>query len=389
MKPQRTSDSIHVVLAGGATGGHLFPGLAVADQLRAIAPAVQITFATGHKPLERQQVAAAGFHQLRLRSRPLPEGLRGGLRGIWRFLADNMAGYRAARRFVRSENVALVVGLGGYSSLPMAAAAARLGVPLVLLEQNSAPGRVNRWLAPRAALVCVAFEETRALLKSHGPVRVTGVPIRAGSAAPLPKRLRNLPAERQLLVLGGSGARTLNEQAPKSLYRLRSQLTGWRIVHQSGSREHDATAKLYRKLDLEAMVVPFLDPIQPMLHHASLVVCRAAGGTLAELAAASAPAVLLPNPHVSHDHQRKNADVLAREGAARVVDERACSGRLDEALALAIGDLLADELQRRRMATAIGAFAHPDAAWHVATMVHDLACAARLRAVAGGDSPNW
>ena len=383
MKLQRNSDSPHIVLAGGGAGGHLFPGLAIADQLRRIGPTTRITLATGHKPLERQQVSAAGFDQLRLRSRHLPAGFSGGLRGTWRFLADNMSGYRAARRFVQREKVALVVGLGGYASLPMAAAAARLGVPLVLLEQNAAPGRVNRWLAPRASLVCIAFEEARSLLKSHGPVRVTGVPIRAGSAAPLPKRLRKLPAQRQLLVLGGSGGvRALNEQVPKSLYKIRGQLAGWRIVHQSGARDHDATAELYRKLDLEAMVVPFLDPIQPMLHHAGLVVCRSAGGTLAELAAASAPAVLLPHPHASGDHQRKNADVLARDGAARIVDERECSGRFDDALAESICDLLADEPQRRQMAAAMGNFARPDAAWHVATMVRDLAGAARLRAVA-------
>jgi UDP-N-acetylglucosamine--N-acetylmuramyl-(pentapeptide) pyrophosphoryl-undecaprenol N-acetylglucosamine transferase len=384
MKPRRKSDAIHVVLAGGEIGGHLLPGLAIADQLRTISPAMRITLATGHKPMERQQVAAAGFDQLRLHSRPLPDGFRGGLRGAWRFLADNMSGYRAARRFVRKEKVALVVGLGGYASLPMAAAAARLGVPLVLVEQNAMPGRVNRWLAPRASLVCIAFEEVRGQLKAHGPVRVTGVPIRVGSAAPLSTRLQNLPAERQLLVLGGGsgGARSLNEQVPKSLYKARSQLAGWRIVHQSGSRDHDATAALYRKLDVEAMVVPLLDPIQPMLHQASLVVCRSGGGTLAELAAASAPAVLLPHPQVSHDHQRKNADVLARAGAARVVDERECPGRIDDALAESLADLLADEPRRQQMAAAMGNFARPDAAWHVATMIHDMAGAAHLRAVA-------
>jgi UDP-N-acetylglucosamine--N-acetylmuramyl-(pentapeptide) pyrophosphoryl-undecaprenol N-acetylglucosamine transferase len=383
MKPNRKSDSIHVVLACGESADHLFPGLAIADQLRTIAPATRITLAIGHKPPQRQQVAAAGFDQLRIRSRPLPDGLRGGLRGVWRFLSDNVSGYRAARRFLRTENVALVVGLGGYASLPMAAAAARKGVPLVLIEQNSAPGRVNRWLAPRASLVCIAFDEARSRLKVHGPIRTTGVPIRAGSAAPLPSRLGRATAERQLLVLGGSGgARALNEQVPKSLYKLRERLLDWRIVHQSGSRDHDATAALYRKLDLNAMVVPFLEPIHPMLHHASLVICRSGGGTLAELAAASAPAVLVPNCHASGDHQRTNAGVLASGGAARIVDERECTGRFDDALAETVGSLLADEPQRQRMAAAMGNFARPDAAWHVATMICDLARAERIRVAA-------
>ena len=157
-------DSPHVVFAGGGTGGHLFPGLAVAEQLQAIAPTARITVATGGKPFEQAHVAAAGFAHLRLPSHPLASGAA----AKWRFVKDNLVGYRRARRFLRATGVSLVVGLGGYASVPMAWAAAAARIPLVLLEQNALPGRVTRWLAPRAALVCLAFEEARPMRRRPG-----------------------------------------------------------------------------------------------------------------------------------------------------------------------------------------------------------------------------
>ena len=185
--PIRHPEPCHVVFAGGGTGGHLFPGLAVASELRALNAAVRITLATGNKPLEREQVAAAGLEQLKLPSHPWPRGPR----GAWRFVAENLSGYRAARRFLRENEVSAVVGLGGYASAPMAWAAASAGVPLVLLEQNAVPGRVTRWLAPRASLVCVAFEEARSQLQCGGPVRCDG---KSYSARGLPLRRRLIDA---------------------------------------------------------------------------------------------------------------------------------------------------------------------------------------------------
>ena len=150
------NNPIHIVFSGGGTGGHLFPGLAVAEQLAAMIPLVRITFCGGGKPFEREWSAAAGFDYFALPARPLPHGAREAVS----FVVENLAGYLAARRFLREESVAAVVGLGGYASVPMAHAAARRRVPLVLLEQNAVPGKATRWLARRASLVCTAFEET-------------------------------------------------------------------------------------------------------------------------------------------------------------------------------------------------------------------------------------
>jgi len=368
------ADGPHIVFAGGGTGGHLFPGLAVAEQLREMLPNARITIATGRKPLERDLVAAAGFRHLRLPSSPVPQGPR----SAWRFVADNLSGYRAARRFLRTSGVSVVVGLGGYASVPMAWGAVAARIPLVLLAQNAVPGRATRWFAPRAALVCAAMEQVRPLLKAGGPIRVTGNPIRAGFSQPADAATRSAAPERQLLVLGGSGgSRALNEQVPRALYKLRSRLIDWRIVHQCGPRDWHATDTLYRKLAVEAVVVPFLDPIQPVLHDTDLVVCRAGGTTLAELAAAGLPAVLVPYPDAAADHQRKNADIFAAAGAARIVDCREITGRLDDALATAMADLLVDAAERARMAAPIRGLARPDAAWQVATMISDLVYAGR------------
>ena len=151
-------NTFHIVFAGGGTGGHLFPGLAVAEKLSANRPGVRITFAGTGKPLERRHVAAAGFDYVSLPSRPLPRRASEAIS----FVVENVAGYFAAGRLLDEENVAGVVGLGGYASVPMGRAAARRRLPLVLLEQNVVPGKANRWLSRFASLVCTSFAADRA-----------------------------------------------------------------------------------------------------------------------------------------------------------------------------------------------------------------------------------
>ena len=219
-------------------------------------------------------------------------------------------------------NVAGVVGLGGYASVPMGRAAARRRLPLVLLEQNVVLGKANRWLSRFASLVCTSFEQTEQQIRSRCPVRWTGNPIRsfeAGRFSPLVS-ISGLsrPAAPRLIVLGGSGgARSLNENVPRALYKIRHLLTGWEILHQSGEADVEATRELYRKFALEARVEAFWPDLPVLLAGSSLAICRAGGTTLAELSAAATPAVLLPYPHAADDHQRKNADIFVAAGAAQ------------------------------------------------------------------------
>ena len=395
-----TDNRLHIVFTGGGTGGHLFPGLAVAEQLVGEVSRVRITFVGSGKRFERRHVAAAGFEYLALPCRPRPRRVR----DLFTFLVQNLAGYLAARRFLAEENVAAVVGLGGYASVPMARAAANRGVPLVLLEQNATAGRATRWLARRATLVCTAMAQSRSNFRCRCPVRVTGTPIRKqrvqGSGfrvqdfefdlypqvlnpepqtlhpfllAPRPSSLAPLAA-RRLVVLGGSnGARSLNENVPRALYKIRAKLDGWQIVHQSGEPGFERARELYRKFGLEATVVAFIPDVPQVLAASNLAVCRCGGTTLAELAAAGVPAILLPYPHATDDHQRKNAEVFTTAGGSLLLDRRELSGRLDDHLAGAISDLLADPARRKRMSAAMRRFARPKAAENVAAMVLEVA----------------
>jgi UDP-N-acetylglucosamine--N-acetylmuramyl-(pentapeptide) pyrophosphoryl-undecaprenol N-acetylglucosamine transferase len=355
---------LHIVFAGGGTAGHLFPGLAVADKLAAGRPGVRITFAGTGKRLERDLVAAAGFDYLSLPSRPLPRRASEALS----FVVENMAGYFAAGRFLDDEDVAGVVGLGGYASVPLGRAAARRRLPLALLEQNAVLGRANRWLSRHASLLCTSFEKTEPQDRTRCAVRCTGNPIREILG---PSHDRAVPS--RLMILGGSGgARSLNENVPRALYKIRHLLAGWQIMHQSGEADLESTRELYRKFALPAEVEPFWADLPELLAGSHLAICRAGGTTLAELSAAGTPALLLPYPNAADDHQRKNADVYVAAGAAQMIDERELSGRLDDRLAEAIGGLLSDGQGLAMLSHATHRLARPRAAMHVASLVWSL-----------------
>jgi len=163
---------------------------------------------------------------------------------------------------------------------------------------------------------------------------------------------------------------------PRALYKTQRDLIGWRIVHQTGPRDLATTTALYRKLGLEAIVVPFIERVPPVLRQTDLAIGRSGGTTLAELAAAGVPALLLPWPKAANNHQRANAEVYTAAGAAEMLDAREVTGRLDNAIAGSLAPLLLDSARREQMATAIQALARPNAAWHVAAMINQLLAAA-------------
>ena len=363
--------ALHIVFAGGGTAGHLFPGLAVAAELAKLPSPPRITFAGGGKSFESKRVTEAGFEYFECACAPMPRGVGGWLR----FATKNFAGKRAAKRFLRREIVNLVVGMGGYVSVPMARAAVSTRIPLVLMEQNAYPGKVTRWMANRAVLICAAFDEIRQHLDSVGPVRVTGNPVREGFKPRLkPRAMKSF--EHRLLVLGGSGgAGSLNEQVPHALKKLRGSMTGWQVVHQTGSRDLDSTRQRYRELGMEDMAttVQFVENFPQVLRRADLAISRAGGTTLAELAAIGVPAVLIPFPDATDDHQLQNAEVFAAAGAARLINEQAVDGNLEDAMVATLAELVADADKRDQMAAAMRGLARLDAAWQVARMIYDLA----------------
>ena len=351
----------HVVFAGGVTGGHVFPALAVAEQLRRRA-SLRMTFLGAGGSKEREWIRRARIPHVTIPSAALTTGIL----SLPAALSRNVQGYRAARRFLRRERVGVVVGMGGYASAPTARAAIDLGVPLILIEANVVPGRVTRWLARKAEHVCVAFESAREAISTAADVRVTGLPIR-----PIPRSFADdgySRVDRQLVILGGSGgAATIDRETPKALFHIRKSLHGWRIIHQAGRDRVEATRRVYARLGLKADVRPFLDDLPSVLGDSTAAITRTGGSILAELAAARLPAVLVPFPRAARDHQRHNAREFAKKTGCPVVEENpreesAGSGRIDHDLADAIASILDDSRRRETIVHLLRRIARPDAA---------------------------
>ena len=351
-----------VVIAGGGTGGHVFPGLAVASALGKLAD-VEVVFVGSPRGLEKELVPARGFRLEVLDVAPMKGG--GASRAIRGALVAARATWRA-RRLVRSLAPAAVLSVGGYAAGPMALASALAGVPLAILEPNGVPGLANRILAPLAKRAYVAWPSARVSARVVHPV---GVPLRDGfDASPY-----RAGASARVLVMGGSqGARAINDAMPEAFAAIAARTPRARleIVHQAGRGNDEALRAKYDALGLRADVRPFLDDVAGELRRADVVVARSGAGTVAEVAAVGRAAVLVPFPFAADDHQRANAEALAREGGAVcVVQSEATPARLADA----IGALLDDPAKREAMAAAARRMGRPRAAWDVAEDLLHLA----------------
>lgn len=353
----------YIIFAAGGTGGHLFPAIAVADALRLRHPDAAIVFIGGTRGLETRLVPQAGYP---LRSLPL-SGLKGGA-----LRARLVAGAAAACAVCRcclwflARRPDLVVGAGGYASGPAVLAAWLLRVPTMLMEQNHFPGATNRWLAPRANAVCLPSERAKSRLGGIGIV--TGNPVRQefASIGPPPNAGRM-----SLLVFGGSrGARSINRAVVAALPQWAVLTPPPSIVHQTGPEEHEAVANAYAAFPiLAAEVRPFLDDMPRRLADADLVVCRAGATTLAELAAAGRPAILVPFPFAADDHQRANAEAVRDADAAVMIEDREFDGAR---CAAEVAALAADQGRRLRMTAAARTLARPDAAERIVDVADAL-----------------
>ena len=354
---------VSFLFAGGATGGHLFPGIAVAETLSGVAD--RIGFVGTGTDLERGEAASRGYDffcvpaisTTDLRRRPLRS-----LVGAW-------TSFRQALQVVRQFEPTAVIGLGGFASVPTVLAAKRLGVPVTLLEQNVIPGRATRWLSRRAERVCLAYEETRAALPLSGGCRWTGNPVR--NSGPIGTRETDKPL---LLVLGGSqGSRSLNAAVPSALSMIEATGSPWDVVHQCGTGDVDEVQSAYRTAGWNARVEPFLKNPQQWLARAELVVARAGATTLAEIACEGVAVVLVPYPYATDDHQRANADWYVNRGAAKMVEETGGISKLKTGLADEVGRLLRSEASRRTLAGAIKQLGRPEATSAVVAVVSEVA----------------
>jgi UDP-N-acetylglucosamine--N-acetylmuramyl-(pentapeptide) pyrophosphoryl-undecaprenol N-acetylglucosamine transferase len=344
------------VLAGGGTGGHVFPMIAVADALRKEAD-VRIVYVGTPRGIEARVVPARGDELELLDVLPIKgKGPMGALRGALRAAGT----LPRARSLLKRLAPRAVLAVGGYAAGPVGLAASSLRVPIAILEPNSTLGLTNRWLVPFARRAYVAFPDTEKKLGSIA--HRTGVPLR-GTFHPKPYAPG---AALRVLVLGGSqGAKALNEVVPEALALARREVGDLTVVHQAGQGRDDDVRNAYAAHAAShwAKVVPFLDDVATELAAADLVIERAGASSLAELCAIGRPSILIPFPFAADDHQRKNAESLAAAGAAVSIDQTdATPSRVaSEVIALA-----KDPARRTAMADRARTLGRPDAAREIA-----------------------
>ena len=370
-----------IVIAAGGTGGHIFPGLALADAVRARDPDARVSFIGTPKGLERSIIPKRGYPLQLVDMKPFPRRI--GLGPLVAIVALVRA-TRQARMILRAERAAVVVGMGGYASLPVLAAARWLGLPSLLHESGAVPGLSNRVAARMTRHLAVAFDEAARRFPRSARPRTVGMPIDPSVAGLDRPSLRpealvafDLPADgRVLLVLGGSlGATRLNEVGIDLASRWRDR-GDIRILLKTGADHVQAVQAELDGRGLSHLVrcLAFLDRMDLAYAAADVALCRAGAGTVAELAAAGLPSILVPYPHAPHDHQTANAGSLARAGGAEIVPD-------SEADAARIGaiaeDLLGDNELLIRMSAGAKSLARPSAADDLARWVLELAGVAR------------
>jgi UDP-N-acetylglucosamine--N-acetylmuramyl-(pentapeptide) pyrophosphoryl-undecaprenol N-acetylglucosamine transferase len=359
---------LRVLIAGGGTGGHLYPGIAVARELMARHADTIVTFAGTALGIEARVLPRERLPLDTIRSAGLKgKSLAARVRGTALLPLSALDAWRVVSR--RAPHV--VVGVGGYSSGPVVAMAALQRRRTLVLEQNAMPGLANRWLARVVDAAAVAYDE--ALPWFPRGAFVSGNPVRAGFLAAAGQRapVRDAGETRRLLVFGGSqGARAINDAMVEAAGRLAAADPPVELTHQTGERDVDRVRAAYASAGLRARVEPFLHEMEQDMAWADLVVSRAGATTLAELTAAGKAALLIPLPTATDDHQRRNAEALVRRGAADVLEQSALSGA---SLAARILGLLSDGARLDRMREAARAASRPEAARVIAEAIERLA----------------
>jgi UDP-N-acetylglucosamine--N-acetylmuramyl-(pentapeptide) pyrophosphoryl-undecaprenol N-acetylglucosamine transferase len=357
---------MRLLIAGGGTGGHLYPGMAVAEEV--VRRGGQVLFVGTARGLEARAVPAAGYALELLEVSGLKRvGLMAVLRGLLRLPKAFFRSLSILRRFRPDA----VLGVGGYASGPVVLAAALWGYPTAIQEQNSVPGITNRILSRLVRVIMVAFDEARRFFPAR-KTETIGNPVRSKLVATLVSSNADPSASPRLLVVGGSqGARAVNDLVLAAVEVLAKNGSLPALVHQTGPGDLDRCDERYRALGLADRidVRPFIDDMAAEYHRAGLVIARAGALTLAELAIVGRPAILIPLPTATDDHQSKNAARFAQAGAAIVLNQRTSTGA---ELAQLLSDLLADSGRRQAMAAAMRSLARPKAAADVVDRLESL-----------------
>src|SRR5208337_2074878 len=340
---------MRVILAGGGTGGHVIPALAIAQELRSYYSA-QVLFVGTQRGIETRLVPAAGFklHLIEV----------GALKRVdfatrFKTLFDLPRAMITSARLVREFCPHVMIGVGGYASGPAMLVAGMMNVPTIAFEPNVIPGVANRLVAPMVSAAAVHFEATCHYFRN---CHVTGVPVRREFFNVPPRTKDARPA---LLVFGGSqGAHAINQAVLDALPRLIEAVPDIHIIHQTGEKDYGEAQAVYLRTAISAEVAPFIDDMPGAFAQADLLVCRSGASTVAEITAAGKPAIFIPLPTAADDHQRYNAATLASADAARLLPQ---SELTSERLVKETASLLRDRQRLTSMSEAARRFAHPDA----------------------------
>ena len=364
------TDPLRVLIAGGGTGGHIIPALAIADALRAGPGGAEILFLGTPRGLESRLVPEAGY--------PLELIQVGQLKNVSlatraRTLLDLPRAVLRARSLLRGFRPQVVVGVGGYASGPAMAAAILAGVPTLAFEPNAAPGLANRLVGKRVSAAAVNFAPAARFFRNG---EITGIPVREAFFALPPRPAQAAP---HLLVFGGSqGARILNRTLPQVLPALLEAVPGLTILHQAGARAAEETRAAFAATGADParwQVHAFLDDMPARFAAADLLLARSGASTVAELCAAGKPSLLIPFPLAADDHQRRNAEVLAEAGAATMLLE---ADLTPMRLLTSLKRLLQDRQELQRMSEQARTLARRDAGRRIAGTVRRLAGLPRM-----------
>lgn len=365
----------------GGTAGHINPALAVAGRLREIMPDCGILFVGANGKMETDLVPRAGYDILTVEVTNLHRSLKPSeIAYNIKSLSNVVSATRAAKKIVQDFQPDVAIGTGGYVCYPVLKAAAQLGVPTVVHESNAVPGLTTKMLADVVDRIMVGFEESRQHYSDPGRVAVTGTPVRgAFSACPKAeaKARLGLPVDKPLVVSvwGSLGARYMNETMTDVIVLACAELA-FTLIHSAGKLGYERmAAALAEKCSKDPKtcgmdVRPYIYDMPLVMDAADLVLCRAGASTLAELTCIGKPAILVPSPNVTNNHQERNARVLERAGGARVLLEGEFTA---ETLYAAVCELLNDPRQLSEMGANMKAAGVPDATERIAETILELA----------------
>jgi len=350
---------VRIVISGGGTGGHIYPAIAVAQELRKKHQNVEITFIGTRRGIESKAVPSAGFLIKHIYAAPMSKQLV----KLLKFLFVNFAGFLQALSILISIKPNLVIGSGGYVSAPVITASAILGIPIVLLEQNVLPGKTNRFLSKFAKKVLTSFEDSKKFLP-EGKAILTGNPIRRE----IMERDKNeafsilnlSPEKFTLLITGASqGARSINEAVVKSLTVWKDM--DWQIIHLVGRKNYEevkrATDPILTGMKCEYLCIDYTEDMASVYAMADLVVARAGASTLAEITAVGIASILVPYPHAADNHQEKNARWMEKCGGSVVI----LDNDVKEKLAHEVMNLAENVEKRKLMASSSKKIGKPGA----------------------------